>query len=56
MNAQSHMYPALRKLVATVKADEMTIACGGIQGKARHVEAFKHMYQCISDIIISIDL
>lgn len=44
MNAQSHMYPALRKLVVTVKADEMTIACGGIQGKARHVEAFKHMY------------
>jgi hypothetical protein len=33
------MYLALRKLVVAVKADEMTIACGGIQGKVRHVHA-----------------
>ena len=34
------MYPALRELVVAVKADEMTIACGGIQAKARHVQTF----------------
>ncbi len=45
------MYPALRKLVVAVKADEMTIACGGIQGKVRHVQAFNLMYWCISDVI-----